>query len=65
MEEFVTHNQCEEFRKAIDKRLLDGSVKFAELETNMKSVKTTLNLILGTLFTGLGSIVVILLTRGL
>lgn len=64
-EQYVTKTEYEQNRREVEKRLEEGSVKFAELETTLKSVKSTLNVILGALVSGIGSILVILLTRGL
>lgn len=63
--EYVTHKECEDNRKQIEDKLMEQSLKFVELESNLKHMQSTLNLILGALVSGIGSIIVILLTRGI
>lgn len=63
--EYVTHKECEENRKQIEEKMMEQSLKFVELESNLKHMQSTLNLILGALVSGIGSIIVILLTRGI
>lgn len=63
--EYVTHKECEDNRKQIEDKLMEQSLKFVELEANLKHMQATLNLILGALVSGIGSIIVILLTRGI
>ncbi len=65
MSEFVTQKECEEYREKIEDKLMEQSLKFVELESNLKHMQATLNLILGALVSGVGSIIVILLTRGI
>jgi hypothetical protein len=63
--DYVTHKECEEYRNDIENKLMEQSLKFVELEQNLKHIQATLNLILGSLVSGVGSIIVILLTRGI
>jgi hypothetical protein len=63
--DYVTHKECEEYRNDIESKLMEQSLKFVELEQNLKHMQATLNLILGSLVSGVGSIIVILLTRGI
>lgn len=65
MTEYVTHEQCEEYREKIEEKLMEQSLKFVELEANLKHMQATLNMILGAIVSGIGSIIVILLTRGI
>jgi hypothetical protein len=65
MSEYVTQKECEEYREKIEDKLMEQSLKFVELESNLKHMQATLNLILGALVSGVGSIIVILLTRGI
>jgi hypothetical protein len=65
MSEYVTQKECEEYREKIEDKLMEQSLKFVELESNLKHMQATLNLILGALVSGIGSIIVILLTRGI
>lgn len=65
MAEFVTQKECEEYREKIEGKIMEQSLKFVELESNLKHMQATLNLILGALVSGVGSIIVILLTRGI
>lgn len=54
-----------EEHKTIDRRLSEGDVRFTALETKLGSMVTLTKLILGAVVSGLVSIVVILLTRGI
>ncbi len=65
MSEYVTQKECEEYREKIETKLMDQSIKYVELESSIKHMQATLNLILGALVSGVGSIIVILLTRGI
>lgn len=65
MAEYVTQKECEEYRGKIETKLMEQSIKFVELESSIKHMQATLNLILGALVSGIGSIIVILLTRGI
>jgi predicted house-cleaning noncanonical NTP pyrophosphatase (MazG superfamily) len=65
MSEYVTQKECEEYREKIEDKLMEQALKFVELESNLKHMQATLNLILGALVSGVGSIIVILLTRGI
>lgn len=65
MAEYVTQKECEEYREKIETKLMDQSIKYVELESSIKHMQATLNLILGALVSGVGSIIVILLTRGI
>lgn len=75
-DEYVTRDYCERHMDEIEEKLNNGvhalesrisetAVKFAALEESVRSMKGTLNLILGAVVSGMGSIVVILLTRGM
>lgn len=63
--DYVTHKECEEYRNDIENKIMEQSLKFVELESNLKHMQITLNMILGSLVSGIGSIIVILLTRGI
>lgn len=63
--EYVTHKECEEYRNEIEDKLMEQSLKYVELEQNLKHMQATLNMILGSIVSGIGSIIVILLTRGI
>lgn len=65
MTEFVTTKECEEYREKFEEKLMEQSLKFVELESNLKHMQATLNMILGAIVSGIGSIIVILLTRGI
>lgn len=65
MTEFVTQKECEEYRERIEEKIMEQSLKYVELESNLKHMQATLNLILGSIVSGIGSIIVILLTRGI
>lgn len=75
-EEYVTRDYCEKHMDEIEEKLNNGvhnleeriaetAVKFAALEENVKSIKNTMNVILGAVVSGMGSIIVILLTKGI
>lgn len=65
MSEYVTQRECEEYREKIEDKIMEQSLKYVELESNLKHMQATLNMILGALVSGIGSIIVILLTRGI
>lgn len=63
--DYVTRKECEEYRGQIEEKIMEQSLKFVELESNLKHMQATLNMILGAIVSGIGSIIVILLTRGI
>lgn len=65
MNNYVTREQCESHREELEKKILDVSMKVVELETTLKSLVSTNKLILGSLITGMVTIVITLLTRGI
>lgn len=62
---FVTKTECEEYRRITDERLLQGSIEFAEIKTELKSLVSTCRLIAGAAISGIITVITILLTRGL
>lgn len=65
MSEYVKHSECENYREEIEKKLMENSLKIVELDSSLKSLVRTNNLILGAVISGMVSIIVILLTRGI
>lgn len=65
MNKYVTHEQCGAHREELEKKILDVSMKVVELETTLKSLVGINRLILGSLVTGMVTIVITLLTRGI
>lgn len=63
MEINVTKTECAGHRAEIDRRLADGSVRFARIETRLDSMIQLGRIIGGGVLTGVVSIIVILLTR--
>lgn len=63
--EYVTVEECKEYREKIEEKVLNIELKFVELESNLKHIQATLNLMLGAFISIGGSIIVILLTRGI
>ncbi len=59
----VTKEQCELHRQEINRRLSEGSVRFARIETRLDSLLQICRLIGGGVLTGIVSIIVILLTK--
>ena len=48
-----------------ENKIVDIELKQVSIEANLKHMQNTLNVILGALVSGVGSIIVILLTRGI
>lgn len=65
MNEYVLKKDFEDFKEKINNKIEDAEIRYATLETNLKHIQNTLNVILGALVSGVGSIIVILLTRGI
>jgi chaperonin cofactor prefoldin len=65
MTEYVVKKDYESFKEKIESKIEDSEIKYATLETSIKHMQNTLNVILGALVSGVGSIIVILLTRGI
>lgn len=59
----VTKEQCELHRVEINRRLAEGSVRFARIETRLDSLLQICRLIGGGVLAGIVSIIVILLTN--
>lgn len=75
-ENYVTKEYClrhmQEIEQKFDNRLdgvnqkaSDMAAQFAELKATVNSIKGTLNLVLTAVVGGIGSVLVILLTRGI
>lgn len=62
---FVTHGECEDYRAEYKDELSNHNTRLMILETNFKDIKTSLNIIIGLIGSGMVSIIVILLTRGI
>jgi chaperonin cofactor prefoldin len=65
MNEYVLKKDFENFKEKINSKIEESEIRYATLETNLKHIQNTLNVILGALVSGVGSIIVILLTRGI
>lgn len=65
MTEYVTKREFDSFRDKVQGKIEDAEIKYVELEASIKHMQSTLNVILGALVSGVGSIIVILLTRGI
>jgi chaperonin cofactor prefoldin len=65
MNEYVLKKDFENFKEKINNKIEESEIRYATLETNLKHIQNTLNVILGALVSGVGSIIVILLTRGI
>ena len=74
--DFVTREYCESHMQEIedkmdnhlrllDEKIAETAIKFAAMEETVKSIKGTLNMVLGAVVTGMVSIIGILLTRGI
>ena len=59
----VTRSECEQHRAQIDRRLADGNVRFARIETRLDSLLQITRLIAGAVIAGVVSLIVLLLTR--
>lgn len=72
LKDYVTHEQCADYRKDVYDRLnktevdiVDLKITNAEIRTTMSAMLTIGKAIFGVVATGMASIVIILLTRGL
>lgn len=63
--EYVTQEDCKTYREKIEEKVLSLELKYVELQTDLKHIQATLNVMLGAVVSGMGSIIVILLTRGI
>ena len=59
----VTKAECEQHRAAFEKRLADGNVRFARIETRLDSLLQITRIIAGAVIAGVVSLIVLLLTR--
>ena len=65
MTEYVLKKDYESFKEKMNNKIEESEIKYVTLEANLKHMQSTLNVILGALVSGVGSIIVILLTRGI
>ena len=59
----VTRCECAGHRAEIDRRLADGNVRFARIETRLDSLLQITRIIAGAVIAGVVSLIVLLLTR--
>lgn len=64
-ESYVTRNECEDYRKDFSDKLNDHGYRLVALETCVKQTNSILKLIFGAVTSGMISIIIILLTRGI
>ena len=62
---FVTEEKCEERRKEYGQKLVDHETRLAIIESSLEQLTSVSKLILGAVCSGMVSIIVILLTRGI
>lgn len=62
---FVTEEKCEERRKEYCQKLADHETRLAIMESTLEQLTSVSKLILGAVCSGMVSIIVILLTRGM
>jgi flagellar capping protein FliD len=65
MTEYVLKKDYESYKEKVNSKIEESEIRYATLEANLKHMQNTLNVILGALVSGVGSIIVILLTRGI
>ncbi len=65
MTEYVLKKDYDSFKEKVNEKIEESEIKYVSLEANLKHMQNTLNVILGALVSGVGSIIVILLTRGI
>ena len=65
MDNYVTCEKCDKRHGVLDERLKDGEIKFAKIETQLRSIVTLLKITTTALCTGLAGIVAALLLRGI
>ena len=62
---FVTHDECEDYRKEYSDMLMEHNTRLVVLETIGKEMKNRMDIMIGAIVSGIGAIIVILLTRGI
>ena len=65
MTEYVMKKDFDSYKESTENKIVDIEFKQVSIEANLKHMQNTLNVILGALVSGVGSIIVILLTRGI
>lgn len=65
MTEYVMKKDFDSYKESTENKIVDIELKQVSIEANLKHMQNTLNVILGALVSGVGSIIVILLTRGI
>ncbi|HAV89754.1 MAG TPA: hypothetical protein DCW44_00530 [Eubacterium sp.] len=65
MTEYVLKKDFDSYKESTENKIVDIELKQVSIEANLKHMQNTLNVILGALVSGIGSIIVILLTRGI
>jgi len=65
MTEYVLKKDFDSYKESTENKIVDIELKQVSIEANLKHMQNTLNVILGALVSGVGSIIVILLTRGI
>ena len=65
MTEYILKKDFDSYKESTENKIVDIELKQVSIEANLKHMQNTLNVILGALVSGIGSIIVILLTRGI
>ncbi|WP_288887454.1 hypothetical protein [uncultured Eubacterium sp.] len=65
MTEYILKKDFDSYKESTENKIVDIELKQVSIEANLKHMQNTLNVILGALVSGVGSIIVILLTRGI
>lgn len=65
MGDFVTQEECEDYREEYGRKLTDVCTRVVVLETNLQQITGLLKMILSSTIGGVVTIAIILLTRGI
>lgn len=65
MTEYVMKKDFDSYKECTENKIVDIELKQVSIDANLKHMQNTLNVILGALVSGVGSIIVILITRGI
>ena len=64
-ENYVTQDECKEYRKECAEKIMNHEIRIVTLETTLEQLVSTCKMIAGSVIAGFITIAVILLTRGL
>ena len=62
---YVTHDECEDYRKEYSEKLTNHEIRLVTLETTLEQLVSISKMLLGAVCSGMATIIILLLTRGL